>query len=366
MNLERYPVIYEGSVKRVRQVNPATETRMGEAIFEFTDFSSVKDYGQLPFETSFKGEDLCTMAVESFREIEQLGIRTLFRERVSKNAMMVASVQTLNPDHVDLSEVRACRMIPLECIVRNLVTETSSACKRLKNESLFPQSLGLNEMPGSYPVILPRMFVEGSTKYRAVDEYLGWEELRILCKESVEIFNRIDLFARMIGAYALKKGSNCGLIINDFKLEWALDAKGELVLADIPLAIDELTSAYVGRSFKSLDEFRDSMEIFVPGKNHNPEAFVNVSKQIFRDHYSAAHPDWVKALSEAQQKGARPRDYPKAPQVPSRLNELAVAMFGGLRNLWCPAMLRDAPPLEKSTVEYKQWACENYMEGKIT
>jgi len=362
--LDRYPIIYEGSVKRVRQVSAPTETRLGEAIFEFTDYSSVKDYGQLPFETSFKGEDLCTMAVESFRGIEQLGIKTLFRERVSKNAMMVASVQVLNPDHVDLSEVRTCRLIPLECIVRNLVTQTSSARKRLKSGELLPQSLGLESMPQSFPVILPRMFVEGSTKLRAVDEYLSWEELRNLCKESVEIFNRIDLFSRMIGAYALKKGSACGLIINDFKLEWALDAKGDLALADIPLAIDEITSAYVGRPFQSLDEFHDNIEIFVPGKNHNPEAFVNVSKQIFRDHYSAAHPDWVSALREAQDKGLKQRDYPKPPAIPQKLNELAVGMFGGLRNLWCPAMLRDAPPMEQSVADYKSWASEFYELGK--
>lgn len=364
MNLERYPVIYEGSVKKVRQVTPATETRLGEAIFEFTDYSSVKDYGQLPFETSFKGEDLCTMAVESFRGIEQLGIKTLFRERVSKNAMMVASVQVLNPDHVDLSEIRSCRLIPLECIVRNLVTETSSARKRLGNGTLHPQAMGLEKMPESYPVILPRMFVEGSTKLRAVDEYLSWEELRNLCRESVEIFNRIDLYSRMIGTYALKKGSDCGLIINDFKLEWALDAKGELALADIPLAIDEITSAYVGRSFSSLDEFKDSIDIFVPGKNHNPNAFVNVSKQIFRDHYTAAHPDWVSALSAAQQKGSKPRDYPKPPAIPQKLNELAVGMFGGLRNLWAPAMLRDAPPMDKIVNEYKQWASNFYKLGE--
>ena len=57
VDIASFPVIYTGSVKTIREVSPFSENKMGEAIFEFTDDSSVKDYGKLPFTTPFKGED---------------------------------------------------------------------------------------------------------------------------------------------------------------------------------------------------------------------------------------------------------------------------------------------------------------------
>ena len=53
-------------------VKPCTDQSLGEAIFEFTDDSSVKDYGKLPFTTPFKGEDLCAMATQSFMDLQTL------------------------------------------------------------------------------------------------------------------------------------------------------------------------------------------------------------------------------------------------------------------------------------------------------
>jgi len=362
MNYKKYPLIYEGSVKRIFEIQKPGPSGLGEAVFEFTDDSSVKDYGKLPFKTPFKGEDLCAMAITGFKEIEELGIPTIYEEQLSERAIRVKSVRVIDPDQRNLSEITSNRLVPLETIVRHVITPQSSARKRLKSGILHPQALGLDSIPSEFPCILPRMFFEASTKLRAVDEYLSWEELKALSTESVEVLNQIEIYARMIGLYALKKGASLGLIINDFKLEWALDHQGCPILADIPLAIDDITSAYTGRPFKSLDEFRQGFALFVPGVQHNPQGWVNLSKQIYRDHYLAAEPEWIAALEKAQAEGLPVSSYPVAPEIPETLIDFASQFFGGLRNLWCAADKRSVRSLSETLKKYKQWAIATYPE----
>jgi phosphoribosylaminoimidazole-succinocarboxamide synthase len=361
LDIASFPVTYTGSVKTIREVSPFSENKMGEAIFEFTDDSSVKDYGKLPFTTPFKGEDLCAMATQSFKDLERLGIPTIFKEQIASNAMLVDYVRVINPRDVNLSKVTKNRLVPLECIIRHIITSTSSAHKRLLQGDLHPDALGLSKIPGYFPYVLPKMYLDGSTKLDAFDEYIPWEALKNLSKESVETLNQIDIYTRMIGQYSLKKGREVGLVINDFKVEWALDDKGELILADVPLAFDEITSVYVGNPYHTLDEFKDGkLSIFVPGKNHDLVSGVNVSKQIYRDHYNCAEQQWVDALEGA--KNVRGSEFPKAPTVPGKLIELASDLFGGLRNLWSSDNKRSVPPLSKSVSNYKRWAREYYEE----
>ena len=61
-----------------------------------------------------------------------------------------------------------------------------------------------------------------------------------------------------------------------------------------------------------------NLPIFVPAMNHAPDSYVNVSKQIYRDHYTAAHPAWCKALEEAKSKKLSKSEYPipKPPPLP--------------------------------------------------
>jgi phosphoribosylaminoimidazole-succinocarboxamide synthase len=364
MNYKQYPLIYEGSVKRIFEIRKPESSKMGEAVFEFTDDSSVKDYGKLPFKTPFKGEDLCAMAVTGFQEIEKLGIPTIYQEQISEIAIRVQSVPVLDPDRVDLSRFPSNRLVPLETILRHVITPQSSARKRLASGALHPQALGLDSVPETYPYILPRMFFEGSTKLRNVDEYLSWEALKSMSKESVEVLNQIEIYARSIGLYALRKGGSLGLIINDFKLEWALNEAGEPILADIPLAIDEITSAYTGRPFQSLDEFRQGYSLFLPGIHHDPKGLVNLSKQIYRDHYLAAEPEWIFELERSQARKADPSDYPDAPEVPEPLIDFASQFFGGLRNLWCSGNSRPVRALPETIMRYKEWASSYYLEAQ--
>ncbi len=361
MEIEKYPILYRGTVKNVRQVKACTEDSAGIAIFEFSSDSSIKDYGKLPFKTPFKGEDLCAMAVQSFLDIEALGINTVFIEKLNPTAIMVQLVDVIDPQKKDLRKILKNRLVPLECIIRNVVTATSSARKRMENGSIHPLVMGLSKLPDEYPVILPKMFFDGSTKIGTTDDYLPWDQLKSLSGESTELLNEIELQTRRVGQYALRKGSALGLVINDFKLEWALNESSELMLADVPLAMDEITSAYCGSSFTSLDELNPNLPIFTPAINHHQDSYVNVSKQIYRDHYTAAHPDWCRELEEAKSNNLSKSKYPVPNPPPDTLINLVSEMFAGLRNLWVPKNKRGARPLTESTRDYKEWAKHYYQ-----
>ncbi len=361
MEIKNYPILYRGTVKNVRQVKACKAGSAGLAIFEFSSDSSIKDYGKLPFTTPFKGEDLCAMAVQSFLEIEALGINTVFVEKLNSTAILVQLVDVIDPQQKDLRKIQTNRLVPLECIIRNVVTTTSSARKRLENGSMHPLAMGLSKLPDKYPVILPKMFFDGSTKLGPTDDYLPWDQLKSLSGESTELLNDIELQTRRIGQYALQKGADLGLIINDFKLEWALNEKGELMLADVPLAMDEITSAYCGSSFNSLDELDPNLPIFVPAINHSKDSYVNVSKQIYRDHYVAAHPEWCQSLEAAKSNKLSKSEYPVPEPPPEKLVNLVSEMFAGLRNLWTPQDTRHARSLCESTQAYKQWAMQYYQ-----
>lgn len=358
----QYPIKIVGSVKNIREVRPFSDGKMGEAIFEFTDDSSVKDYGKLPFSTPHKGSDLCAMAAQCFKDLEKLGIPTIFKEQISENTLLVDYVRVFDPEEIDLTSIRRNRLIPLEFIIRNIITETSSARKRLERNTLHPHALGLSEIPSSYPCLLPKMYLDGSTKLGIADEYLPWDELKELAKESVALLNQIELMTKQIGLYALEKGKQAGLVINDFKLEWALDDQGEIILADVPLTLDEITTAYVGSHFDSLEEiFAKDFQIFIPGKVHDLNAHLNISKQIYRDHYTAEEPDWVDDLERAKQDRS-PYPVPEIP--PEQLVAYTSQLFGGIRNLWCNKK-REVPPLEKTSREFKVWASEFYSMGAV-
>jgi len=354
---EKYPIRHRGTVKNIREVVPFTDTKMGEAIFEFTDDTSIKDYGKLPFSTPYKGSDLCAMAMQCFCDLEKMGIKTIFKEQIADRALLVDYVRVMDPEKIDLTKVRKNRLIPLEFIIRNIITETSSAKKRLEKGLLSFTALGLSSSLTHFPYLLPKMYLDGSTKLGITDEYLPWDVLKDLAKESSYHLNQIEIMTKQIGLYALQKGSDIGLVINDFKVEWALDDKGDVILADVPLTLDEITTAYIGKKFSSLEEvFEGDFSIFVPGKVHDMKAHLNISKQIYRDHYMAKEPLWIEALEKAKKEK---KPYPEALAPPQDLILHTSDLFGGIRNLWCDAK-RPSKNLEKAAKDFKIWASSFY------
>lgn len=360
INYDNLELIRSGSVKDIYRWTRMADDPPDLLLFHFTDHTSVKDYGRLPFTIPDKGKALCEMAATNFVALEKAGIPTCFMEQVADDAIIVKSVSIVDPDKEDLSRYHSNVLIPLEIICRNVVTETSSAQRRLeKGGGLHPWQLGLPVWPNAYPVVLPLPFVEGSTKLRQSDEYLPWKMLVDLCKVPFRRMSELDLLTRKINQYALQRGSQSGLVVFDFKVEYGLDEHGDVFLIDVPLAVDEITCAYTG-PFADLRDFSGKLKVFVPGKNHSLDAAVNTSKQIIRDHYDAAEPEWVAALEQAKREKKSKAEYPKPNPIPDELIDLASEMFKGLANAWGGAQHFSVKSLDETAREYKEWARKFY------
>lgn len=354
-------LIKRGSVKDIYLWREGKNGEPNLLLFRFTDDSSVKDYGKLPFKIPHKGEAICAMSVENFRGLRELGANTIFIEQADKDAIIVKEVAVIDPDKNDMSKFKSNVLIPLEIIARNFVTFTSSAKRRLDDGTLHYLQLGLSEMPKSYPVLLPMAVIDGSTKLRASDEYLPWDQLCGMCKLPVSLANEMNIETRLINNYALEKGQKSGVLTFDFKVEYALDEHGNLILTDVPLAVDEITCAYVG-PFNDLSEFKEKpFKIFTAGKVHDMDAKVNTSKQIIRDHYDAAEPEWVAALKEAKKAKIPKEQYPRPNPIPDKLLSLSSEMFMALANEWGGQKhFTGVRSLEAVAAEYKMWAAGFY------
>jgi phosphoribosylaminoimidazole-succinocarboxamide synthase len=358
INIKKYPIKIQGSVKNIRVVKEVTQSSMGEYIFEFTDDTSVKDKGKLGFETKNKGASMCETAVYNCLALEQKGIPTIFREKVAENAILVDGVQVLNPDEIDFSQLekRNC-LFPVEVISRDIVTSTSSAAKRLRSGKLHYEALGLSKMPRSFPVVLPKTYVDGSTKLRGSDEYLPWDQLKELAYASTADMNQVDRYVRETTRFGLEQGARAGFLIFDHKDEYAYNDEGDLILADIPLCLDEITGAMVGK-FADLDDFRGSFTIFRAGTQH--EGYVNASKQIYRDHYDAKHPSWCEEVRQGLLAGVAKSDLPVAPQPPEALVTFVSNIYQAFANAWIGEKKFEVEDLDECCQQYKKWATEFY------
>ena len=81
---------------------------------------------------------------------------------------------------------------------------------------------------------------------------------------------------------------------------------------------------------------------------------------MYRDHYSAAEPQWVEELEKAKAEGLPKSEFPVPNKAPDDLIQYCSDMFGGLRNLWCPDDKRDVGPLAENALAYKKWASGFY------
>jgi phosphoribosylaminoimidazole-succinocarboxamide synthase len=147
-----------------------------------------------------KGEINCTISQILFEYLEKQGIATHFIDTLSPNQMRVAKVQIL----------------PLEVVVRNIAA--GSLC----------QQTGL-------PVgtVLKQPLVDFYYKNDALgDPLLTSDRILLLELATKEQITQLQHLALQINQYLWDFFQNCGLTLVDFKLEFGLDAQGQLRLAD--------------------------------------------------------------------------------------------------------------------------------------
>lgn len=273
------------SVKEFRVEREPTATTTGRGRFAFTDDYSVFDWGQMPDQIPDKGRSLCTMGAFNFELLEDEGVPTHYRG-VGPDAVPLAEADDAPRElAIDLVQVPDLPfedgtydydayhaaagdnyLIPLEIVFRNTVPVGSSLRSRGD-----PSDYGVDY--DSWPdetVQLPEPVVEFSTKYEEQDRYLDRAAAdRIAGAADIDA---LDDLARTVNRVVTEQASRTGFVHEDGKIECLYD-DGTIAVADVVGTFDENRFAY------------DRQE---------------VSKEVVRQYYKRAHPEWVEAVSEAK------------------------------------------------------------------
>jgi len=304
-----------GKVKTVTIEKEPTENEMGRATFDFRDEYSIFDYGRMPDDIPFKGESLCRMTVQNFKELAGKGIKSHFVKSISPKVFQVNTVRILYPQRNEITKESTNFLIPLEIIFRNSLPEGSSMLKRLRSGAITPQDIGLDRMPEPFEK-LEKPIVDYTTKLEDDDRHLTIEEAKDLAKISDEEFAKIEEIALAVNSFLNEKAESIGLDHADGKIEVAFNPDRELMLVD---------------TFGTLDEDR-----FLFGKTH-------LSKQVLRDYY--AKTGWgeeiIKKESGEEYKLTEPE------KLPPELLEITSNMYKSVCEAWCGENIWGAPQISE-------------------
>ncbi|MGK7938173.1 MAG: phosphoribosylaminoimidazolesuccinocarboxamide synthase [Xenococcaceae cyanobacterium] len=147
-----------------------------------------------------KGEINCTVSAALFQLLESLGIPTHYIDCPTPNQMRVKAVE----------------IIPLEVVVRNIAAGS------------LGRQTGLRE-----GTILPSPLVEYYLKNDELgDPLLTRDRLFLLAIISQAQLAVIEEMAKKINQHLQDFFASCQITLVDFKLEFGLDAQGQILLAD--------------------------------------------------------------------------------------------------------------------------------------
>ncbi|PSB18463.1 phosphoribosylaminoimidazolesuccinocarboxamide synthase [Phormidesmis priestleyi ULC007] len=147
-----------------------------------------------------KGEINCAMSAHLFKLMESNGVPTHFIDCPAPNEMRVKSV----------------KILPLEVVVRNIAA--GSLC----------QQTGLK-----LGTILSKPFVEFYYKNDDLgDPLLTLDRLRLLDLATDDQVDQLRRMALRINDLLTAFFDQCGITLVDFKLEFGIDSKNQLLLAD--------------------------------------------------------------------------------------------------------------------------------------
>ena len=323
-----------GSVKDLTVIEKPLRNKSGKGRFIFSDRYSVFDWGEMPDHIPNKGKSLCISAAYFFERLERIGIKTHYLGLVEDNrAKKLADIKNL-PDTMGVKLVRVleplkkCRiydysiyqreksnfLIPLEIIYRNSLPEGSSIFKRLKEESLKPEDLGLKEtpLPGQ---TLHKPFLDVSTKLEESDRYLGWKEAQKIAHLSDNELEEIKKITLLINELVGQEANKIGLKYEDGKIEFGFDEERNLLLVDVLGTLDECRFTFEG---------------------------MPVSKEITRLYYRKT--PWFKEIVEVKKKDElswKDKVNLSPPPLPPRLKELISMAYCAFNNeitrrVWFP------------------------------
>jgi phosphoribosylaminoimidazole-succinocarboxamide synthase len=147
-----------------------------------------------------KGEVNCTMSSYLFQKLEAIGIATHWLAQLSPREM----------------KVKAVRIVPLEVVVRNIAA--GSLCKQT--------GIALGTQ-------LPFPLVEFYYKDDAMgDPLLTPDRITVMAVATAEQVETLRRLALEVNTWLIQFFKDCGITLVDFKLEFGVDAQGQMLLAD--------------------------------------------------------------------------------------------------------------------------------------
>lgn len=194
MQLIKGDQLYSGKAKTLYQTNDPNLL-----IVEFRDDTSAFDGVKIE-KLSNKGHVNCALNAHIMQSLEQAGIATHLVEHTSA----VESV------------VKHLKMIPLECVVRNIAF--GSLCRRLGVEERKPLSPPLFEL-----------FLKNDELH---DPLVTREHARAFSWASTEQLDKMQSMSLQIHTHLTEIFAKVGLTLVDAKYEFGVDINGQLCLGD--------------------------------------------------------------------------------------------------------------------------------------
>lgn len=303
-----------GKVKTVTIEKQPTEEEFGLATFRFRDEYSIFDYGRMPDDIPFKGENLCRMAAYNFKGLEKQGIRTHFIKSLSPIEFQVKTVRILYPQKNEVVATSKNFLLPLEIIFRNSLPAGSSMLKRLMNGSVTLEEVGLKRMPKEGEK-LEKPIIDYTTKLEATDRHLKKKEAQDLAMLTDKEFASLEADSLKVNDFLNRRAEEIGLEHADGKIEMALTPNRELMLVD---------------TFGTLDEDR----FLFKGKH--------LSKQVLRDYYVKTV--WADAVEKKE--AGLPYTFSAPDKLPKELLDLVSNMYKSVCEAWVGEKIWGAPKIE--------------------
>lgn len=327
------------SVKELRVDRAPTTQELGEGAFRFTDAYSVFDWGQMPDEIPGKGRALCAMGAATFEALEAAEVPTHYRgvgkprlptplSEHDRGPRRMAIELTQVPDlpfeagEYDYESYHAHAgenyLVPLEIVFRNQVPLGSSLRRRTEPAD---HDLDFATWPEE-TIQLTEPIIEFSTKFESSDRYVSDTEADEIAGKAA--LGDLSELARTVNRVINNLAARADLEHLDGKIE-CLYHQGTVKVADVAGTLDENRFAYNGHQ---------------------------LSKEVIRQYYKRADPDWVSAVGDAKAaaRAAGTDDWRQRCQkdprpLPASVLETVSRMYASAANAYIGRRLFTAPPL---------------------
>jgi phosphoribosylaminoimidazole-succinocarboxamide synthase len=336
--------MWMGSVKDLVILKKPTTRKSGEGTFLFSDRYSVFDYGEMPDKIEGKGSALCLVSAYFFEKLKERGVKTHYLGLIEDgrvksldelenpvNEMKVKLYRVIKPekrkegyDYSKFKKGLRNYLIPLEVIYRNTLPEGSSVFRRIERGEISPEQLGLDKVPEPGEV-LKKPIVDFSTKLEDEDRYLSYEEAKEISGLG-ERFDELRKITMIVNDFITSRTEKVGILNEDGKFEFALDADENIVLIDAVGTPDECRFSYNG---------------------------FELSKEVLRKHYRRTY--WYKRLRVTKGTENWRKILGSPPRLPEKLKDGVSKMYMSFTNEVTGKKFFDVPRIKEVVKEVEEF-----------